>query len=275
MSHAPVSAPVPRRERLLFLGSGLVMASALLLGLAREQHWGERFVTLQLRSSNAEGLRSGQEVRISGIPVGQVSQLQLQSDAQVLVTVQVRQRYAGLIGPRSSARLAQEGLVGERFLQISADPRRGIAEAAHNGQRLPFEQPVPLHNLVERLVATQAELQRTLQNTTRLTATELPQTLQDIRRGLQGAGQLSRTLERETQATAPQLRQTLQQLQTTGNSAEQTSRQAQQLLQQSQPLVIRNLQELETLTQRLNRVLKGLLGLSGSEPAEAEPAPKP
>ena len=87
------------KERWLFLGSGLVIVVAMLVGLAREQRWGESMVRLRLISSNATGLRPGQEVRISGMPVGQVQRLKLQPDAAVAVEVEVANRYAALIGP--------------------------------------------------------------------------------------------------------------------------------------------------------------------------------
>lgn len=58
------------KERWLFLGSALVLVGALLLALAREHHWGEPMLSLQLTSRHVGGLRPGQEVRISGLPVG-------------------------------------------------------------------------------------------------------------------------------------------------------------------------------------------------------------
>jgi len=104
------------RERWLFLGSGLVLTAAVLVGLAREQHWGEQQVQLQLVSSNAGGLRAGQEVRISGMPVGKVRSLQLKPDASVAVQLQIEARYAPLIGPKSKASQGQEGFVGDHYL---------------------------------------------------------------------------------------------------------------------------------------------------------------
>jgi phospholipid/cholesterol/gamma-HCH transport system substrate-binding protein len=287
------------RERFLFLGSGLVLAIALMVAMAREQGWGTGSVELRLRSSSADGLRAGQEVRISGLPVGQVRALQLRPDALVDVQLRVQERYATLIGPKSVASLGQEGLVGDHFLVISADPRPGAKASALNGRRLPYEQPLAINHLIHRLVATQMELQRTLQNTSRLTARDLPLTLREMRRGLAGVqtltttldreaaatapqlragisgiNRLSGTLERETRATTPQLRQALQQLNRTGGSAEQTAQEARQLLRQSQPLLISSLKELESITRRINSLLHGLMGLTGSE-AKTAPEPKP
>jgi len=290
------------RERFLFLGSGLVVVIALVVASAREQGWGTRQVELRLRSTSADGLRAGQEVRISGLPVGQVRTLQLRPDARVDVLLTVQERHASLIGPRSIASLGQEGLVGDHFVVISADPQPGGKASAVNGRLLPYEQPLAINNLINRLAASQVELQRTLQNTNRLTAKDLPLTLREMRRGLagiqtltttldreaaatapqlragiSGINRLSGTLDRETRATTPQLRQTLQQLNRTGDSAEQTAQEARQLLRQSQPLLISSLREIEGLSRSLNGLLKGLMALAGSEPppsGKLSPAPE-
>lgn len=257
MTAAPESNS--RRERFVFLGAGLALAGALVVGLAREQQWGARFVDMHLLSTNAEGLRSGQEIRISGIPVGKVKALQLQPDAVVKVSLAVQERYANLIGPKSIARLGQEGLVGEHFLVIIADPQPRRATTSANGWQLSYQQPLAIDNLMNRLLATQSELQRTLENTTRLTQRDLPNTLNSVNR-------LAATMEREAGLTTPAIRQTLNQLRQTGSSAEQTSRQAQQILQQSQPLLINTLKEVEQLASSSRKILQSLLGLSGADP---------
>lgn len=268
------------RERFIFLGSGVLLATLVLLGIAREQQWGTRWVPLHLLTRTAEGLRSGQEVRISGIAVGTVQKLQLQPDAKVKVTLRVQQTHADLIGPKSVASLGQEGLVGDHFVAITADPQRDRAGAALAGRTVPYEQPLAINTLVRRLVDTQTELQATLRNTTRLTGRDLPATLSSV-------SKLAGTVERSTAATTPQLqdslqelrqtmqqlRQTLQQVSSTGSSAEQTSRQAQQLLQQSQPLLIQTLQDLERVASSSRRIMQGLqqlLRLSDDAPKRSE-----
>lgn len=266
--------PTPSRERWLFLGSALVLLTALLVALGREQHWGEAMVPLRLTTPNSGGLRPGQEVRISGMPVGQITSLELQNDASVAVHLQVTRRHAALIGPKSAARQSQEGLVGDHFLEISADPHP--AGRARDGSELRdrtirYLPPVALDALMNQLLVTQQELQATLRNTHRLTGRDLPITLQEARRslvevrglsaavqreavatapelraslrdtrqGLGTVGQLSTTLEKETRATAPELRQSLEQLRSTGARAEQASAEAQQLLQEVRGLLRR------------------------------------
>ena len=247
----------------LFLGSGLLLIGAVLLGLAQEQRWGERTLGVHLITRNAAGLRAGQEVRISGLPVGKVKALALQPDASVTVELQVAQRYADLIGPRSVASQGQEGFVGDQFVVISPDPQ-GPSKRAKAGKRsLPYEEPIAISSVINQLAQTQLLLQATLRNTAALTAGDIPRVMGDMRRTLQDAGRLATTLDRETASTAPQLRHTLQQVERTGSSAAQTATEAQRLLAGSRPALISTLEELQRVSTLSRRLLEGLVGLTG------------
>lgn len=253
-----------RRERMLFLGSGLVLVIALLMGVSREQHWGERFLTLKLVASNAEGLKAGQEVRISGLQVGQVKNLQLQPNATVRVELQVSERYASLVGPKTAASQGQVGFVGDHYLVLSADPNsqiRALDQHRMQGKTIPYQQPAAISSLMQELNTTQKALQATLHNTTRLSGRDVPDTLREVRQALGSVEALSAVVQRETSATAPTLRQTLTQISSTGASAEATSNQAQQVLQETKPLLLNTLKELQELSSISRKLLQLLAGL--------------
>ena len=283
-----------RRGPLLFMGSGLLLTAALLVGLAREQGWGQRHLNLELLISNAMGVSVGQDVRISGLPVGQVRSVILRPDARVQVQLQVAERYASLVGPRSVASQGQEGFVGDRFLELSPDPQPPGQALAHHrmqGQSLPYQQPTPIASMMQDLAKTQANLQATLQNTSKLTASDLPQTLRDMRRSLGEVNGLSQalrqetvatapklrqilsTVEQETAATAPQLRQTLRQISQTGSSTTATATQAEQLLRESRPLLVRTLTELQQVSTTCRQLLQMLSRFLGTEESKDKPKP--
>ena len=253
-----------QRDRWLFVGSGLVLISAVMVGLAREQHWGQPMVGFRLVSKDATGLRSGQEVRISGMPVGRVGRLQLQPNADVSVEVQVAQRYAALIGPKSVARQGQEGFVGDHYLEISPDPQPTAESTKLRGRQLRYEQSIALRPLLQ-------QLQSSLQNTAKLTGNDLPHTLHEARRSLGKVNNLADTLRRESAVTGPDLRQTLRQLSRTGSNAEQTSTQARELLQASQPALLRTLEDVQQLTRTSQRLLQGLMGLTSVDEDASRP----
>ena len=259
----------------LFLGSGLVLIGAVLLGLSREQGWGERSLAVQLNTRNAAGLRAGQEVRISGLPVGKVKALALQPDASVRVELQLAERYADLIGPRSVASQGQEGFVGDRFVVISPDPQRQAKRDKAGRLSLRYEEPIAISSVMNQLAQTQLLLQATLRNTTALTAGDIPRVMGDMRRTLQDARRLANTLDRETVSTAPQLRSTLQQVERTGSSAAKTATEAQRLLAGSRPAVISTLEELQRVSTLSRRLLEGLIGLTGLTAGSGSSSPQP
>jgi ABC-type transporter Mla subunit MlaD len=279
---------------LLFVGSGVLLLALLLVGLAREQRWGQRHLNLRLQIQNASGVRVGQDVRISGLPVGQVRDISLRPDARVLVQLQVDEPYAALVGPGTVASQGQEGFVGDHYLVLSPDPQRpGTSLGNHpmQGRTVPYAQPVPIASMMQNLARTQADLQATLQHTNRITGNDLPLTLREARRSLQemtGLGealrqetqttapqlrQTLRSLQQETVATAPQLRQTLQQVSQTGRSASATSDQAEQLLRESRPVLLRTLTELQGISTTSRQLLQSLSRLLGIEGGDEKPGP--
>ena len=273
----PINAngnPHPPASPWLFLGSGLLLIGAVLLGLSREQRWGERTLGVHLITRNAAGLRAGQEVRISGLPVGKVKALALQPDASVTVELQVAQRYADLIGPRSVASQGQEGFVGDQFVVISPDPQGHSKRAKAGRLSLRYEEPIAISSVINQLAHTQLLLQATLRNTAALTAGEVPRVLGDMGTTLRDVGRLADTLEREMVSTAPQLRRTLQQVDRTGSNAAQTATEAQRLLAGSRPALINTLEELQRVSTLSRRLLEGLIGLTGIGAGSSSSSPQ-
>lgn len=272
MSHPEPTHP---RERLLFIGSGVLLLLMVVVGLAREQRWGTRFINVYIEANNINGLHSGEEVRISGVPVGQVGALKLMPNATVRVQLKVEHSKAQLIGPASTAKLGQEGFVGERFVEISADPQTIAKTQAIDGKTIAFLSPISLADALKELSTTQRELQATLRNTTTLTAEggTINSTLADLRNTLQNTNTLTATIEREAASTAPVVRDSLQNV--SRNVSEVSAdtraaeREAQQLLKDSRPLITSTLQEVRELAQTSRTLLNSLLGVMGPllEPA--------
>ena len=299
---------VPAQENWLFLGSGLLLLLALLIGVGREQRWGERSFRVQLRTLRADGLKPGMEVKLSGLPVGRVTALNLQNDASLAIELRIDQKYRRLIGPNSLAYQNQEGLVGDSFIAITPQPlsRAGAEQRARVGGdlTLAYQPSLDLRQVLLDLAQTRIDLSRTLRHTSQIASQDLPvaltdlrQTLRqtnrvasqdvplalgDFRRTLDRVGQLSGTLNRETTSTAPQLRQTLSEVNRTGVGARLASLQAEALLRDSGPVLIKSLQEIHALTATTNRLLNLLVGsklldskLLDPEPPSPPPAPTP
>lgn len=273
--------PTHPRERLLFIGSGVLLLLMVVVGLAREQRWGTHFIHVYIEANNTNGLHSGEEVRISGVPVGQVGALKLMPNATVRVQLKVEHSKAQLIGPASTARLGQEGLVGERFIEISADPQ--ATAQTIDGTTIPFRSPISLESTLEELSRTQRALQATLNNTTTLTGEDgaINNTLADLRKTLQSTQTLSSTINQEAVATAPVLRGSLntvsREVREVSEGTQAAEREAQRLLKDTRPLITGTLQEVRELAKTSRRLLNTLLGVMGpllepADPTNSEPA---
>lgn len=253
----------------------------VVVGLAREQRWGTHFIHVYIEANNTNGLHSGEEVRISGVPVGQVGGLKLMPDAKVRVQLKVEHSKAQLIGPASTARLGQEGLVGERFIEISADPQ--ATAPTIDGTTIAFLPPISLADALKELSTTQRELQATLRNTTTLTAEggTINTTLADLRNTLKNTNTLTATIEREAAETAPVVRRSLDSVSSEISKVSQEARvaekEAQQLLQESRPLITSTLQDVRELAKTSKRLLNSLLGVIGPllEPADSQTVATP
>jgi phospholipid/cholesterol/gamma-HCH transport system substrate-binding protein len=291
---------LPSRDGGLFLGSGLLLLVVLLIGVSREQHWGERSFLVNLRTPRADGLKPGMEVRLSGLPVGRVTEMSLQDDASVAIQLRIDERYRRLIGPRSLAYQNQDGLVGDSFIAITPHPQATPAAERRTGAEqdlsLPYQPSLDLRQVLLDLAQTRMDLTRTLQHTSQIAGRDLPLALSDLRqtlrqtnrlagqdvplalgdfrRTMDNVGQLSGTLDREAASTAPRLRQTLSEADRTGEGARLAAVQAQTRMRDSGPVLIRTLREIQTLTATTNRLLDLLLGskLLGPEPPAQPPA---
>ena len=270
----------------LFLLTGLLLAVGLLMALAREKHWGQPRFPVLLRTFNADGLRPGMEVRLSGMPVGRVEQLSLQPDASVLVRLGVEQQHRRLLGPGSRAFQGQEGLVGDHYIGIDPRPLApGVEPAAQGVLALPYEPGLDGRTLIAGLMASKRQVDQTLEQTRRLASADVPRTLGALRgtmasvdrlsaqtgqelkptlgRVRQTLGQvdhLAATVKRETAQSGPPLRRTLGQAAGAALAAQTTAREASAALHQVRTPLQRTVGELEQLSHGLNRLLAPLLG---------------
>jgi len=263
----------PGRPSALFLLSGVLLAIALLVGLAREQNWGQKLFALKVRTADAEGLRPGMEVRIAGLPVGKVKGLRLGDDARVEIELAVQERYRHLVGPRSIAFQGQDGFVGDHFVAITPDTARDLP-VRKAPVDLPYEPSPNLRTLLKGMETTLGSLQRTLDHTNVLAARDVPRTLAELRQSLQTLSRLSGQVQKETEATAPEIRRTLRQVDQTAATARRTADtatrtalsarraadEASQTLGSSRPLLLRILRDVQAVTGVAEGLLRSLLG---------------
>lgn len=289
--------PAPR-ERWLFLLSGTLLGLILLVAIGRERRWGEPTFTVEVLAPRADGLQEGMEVRLSGLPVGRVESLTLQSDARVAVRLQINDRHRQLVGPRSRAQSGLVGLVGQTFVNLTPDPSPKGQAARPELPTLAYDPPPDLNQLLADLAQSRSELDQTLALTTNLLRKQVPASLgslerstgklsgsmgdlssmaktlsSETRRTVPSVRQLTGSLQRESGQIAPALRRTLTKADRTLDRADQTaasatkaSQEATQLLRDARPALMPTLEHVREITGAANRLVRFLTGLGLLEP---------
>ncbi|MBO0879580.1 MAG: MCE family protein [Mycobacterium sp.] len=111
-------------QRSVMIKVGIFTATMLLVAAGLVVIFGEfRFgpeYTYHANFSDATRLKSGQKVRIAGVPVGSVKGVKLNPDNSVDVTFGLDKRYTLYSSTRAVIRY--DNLVGDRFLEITSGP---------------------------------------------------------------------------------------------------------------------------------------------------------
>ena len=251
-----------RRDRLLFLGSGLLLIVVVLTGFAKAQRWGTRFVDVYIQARDVNGLNHGEDIRVAGIVAGQVGTMHLNDQGEVKVTLKIEANKAHLIGPSSKASLAKEGLIGEPYLVITTDPRPRDKAQEIEGRTIGYKEPINIDALLKELASSQKLLNVTLRNTTALTAAD-----GSISTAFNSTRRLAESLQREVTAAAPVVRESIasvaKDVHSVSQSTEAVEQDARSFIEETKPLVVETLKDTDQLTrssQELIDILRNLFG---------------
>jgi phospholipid/cholesterol/gamma-HCH transport system substrate-binding protein len=214
--------------RLLLSVGSLLGGGALVLGLvvftAYRHGVFERQLHISVKVPDAQGLRPGSRVILSGVPVGALRQLEVQGDGRVLLKLRVPFRYRGVVSPASSVSIAQDYLMGDQELNLRPAP--APAASVPDRFEVPYRGAGSLEDLLAGVQSTVAQLERLLVTGERLGQGELPRTLQQLQTSLRQADALTGSLQRELPPTAAVLRQTGRDASSTAREARSTLREA-------------------------------------------------
>ena len=95
-----------RRHTALGLIVSLLVLALILGGVIGFAVWKSRGLSFTVQVKNADGLRDGDKVTLSGIPIGEVRDVRLAGDKQVLVDVRVDEAYADRVKEGATAMIA-------------------------------------------------------------------------------------------------------------------------------------------------------------------------
>jgi phospholipid/cholesterol/gamma-HCH transport system substrate-binding protein len=158
---------------LLVSGALVVLLGTMLsVGMVTDLFRDEVRVTTVL--DTVDGLKEGDQVWYSGVPVGKVSDLHLAGPGKVEVTLELRAREAEYIPADVKARLSSDGFIGNRIISLDNGTETGPRVA--DGAQLQAKPYVSTDELMSEFQETNHELIAIAKNvneaTTRLLAGE-------------------------------------------------------------------------------------------------------
>jgi phospholipid/cholesterol/gamma-HCH transport system substrate-binding protein len=149
-----------QRERAVKLRVGIFVLVALLAFLgtiyalgARARLFESRY-TIHAEFTQVSGLAEGATVRLAGVQIGRVSAIKLSPEpgGKVRVAMSVARQYSNRIRKNSTARIATQGLLGDKIVEISV----GTAEAppVQEGEALATRDPFEIGDAITQSAET-------------------------------------------------------------------------------------------------------------------------
>ena len=133
------------------LAAGTVLIIALFL-IGKNQHLlGSHFV-LRAHFRNVSGLRTGNNVRFSGIEVGTVREMRILNDSTLEVTLLVKEDMKQVIRRNAIASLGADGLMGNKVVNIL--PQAATAAYVKDGDLLSTRAAVEIDDVLRTLAST-------------------------------------------------------------------------------------------------------------------------
>lgn len=133
----------------IFVLIGLLCVGYLTIKLGQMELFDTKGYTLEARFTAVNGLRTGAEVEIAGVPVGKVTKIALDPTTQLaLVSLQINNDVH--LSDDVIASIKTSGLIGDKYVQLSPG---GSSTELHNGDTITETEPaVDIEELISKYV---------------------------------------------------------------------------------------------------------------------------
>lgn len=136
----------------LFVIVALTVFLAAVYFIGKSQNlFGDTF-NLKAKFKNVSGLKSGNNVLLSGITVGTIKDISFISDSIVVVNMVIREEIQQYIKTDAWASIGSDGLMGDKVLTLS--PKNSAAPMVKDGDMIASNEAVGLEDLVAGLKKT-------------------------------------------------------------------------------------------------------------------------
>jgi phospholipid/cholesterol/gamma-HCH transport system substrate-binding protein len=144
-----------RKQISVFLLTAFVGFSALITLIAYKQGMFVQHTNIYFNAPDASGLNKGMSVRLYGVPVGQVKEIEFAERGGVRVRLGINSDYIPRLPQGSQARLAREGVVGAASIQIVTTTALPSRVAVSEGEDIKF---IPHRTMNEMLDEVRAQM---------------------------------------------------------------------------------------------------------------------
>lgn len=203
----------------IFVVASLAALLAMVLIIAQQERLWVEHVQYRAIFKNISGLKVGSEVRLAGVTVGNVKEITIDPQGQIIVTFEVVGKYRSRVREDSRATIGYMGLLGEKSLDLTAgSPEQ--AEIAAGGQVTSLE-PWDITEIFAKATPSLEKVQKLLNNLASLSESltkpgskfeksmeELSQIIAKINQGQGSLGQILNdpSLYRESAQTMTNIR---------------------------------------------------------------------
>ncbi len=151
----------------IFVVASLVALLVMVVIVARQEGLFQEYVKYRAIFKNVSGLKTGSEVHLAGVTVGNVLTTAINPDGNIVVTFQVSEKYSDRIRQDSKATIGFMGLLGEKSLDLTPGsvnlpviPPEGI---------IPSVEPLDITLLLSKAAPSLEDMQKVLTNLVNIT----------------------------------------------------------------------------------------------------------
>ena len=141
-----------------FVLAGFALLIITLFLIGKNQYLFGSHFTLKAHFRNVSGLKTGNNVRYSGIEVGTVKNIDIINDTTVEVTLVINRKMKSVIRNNALTSLGSDGLMGNKVINIV--PQKGGADFAKDGDILPSFKSQDMDDIISGLSNTNENIRQ-------------------------------------------------------------------------------------------------------------------
>jgi phospholipid/cholesterol/gamma-HCH transport system substrate-binding protein len=243
-----------RKQISLFLLTALVGFVGVVTLVAYKQGVFEKRTTIYFHAPDAQGINKGMSVRLYGVPVGSVQEVQLAERGGVRVRLAINNDYMPRIPRGSQARIVREGYVGVASIQIVTGTAGADRTPIAQGEDIKF---IAARGINEMLDEVRAQMTPAFEELKKF-ASDMADPKGDFRRSLTSARELIEGLPEANRELRQLLRTTEKTMAQVGRQAETIGAQASTTLEIFNRIGAQTERDLPVLVGKLSTTLDSI-----------------